>query len=99
MILNGDNKYHPDGWLTVEEIANELKISKSIVYRLIHNGELKAVNLVDTGDGTAQKGHYRIKRKSLEQYLEQKKVTPMHQPHSRPRRPPPLLKVKNHLGL
>jgi excisionase family DNA binding protein len=30
-------------WLTVDEIAVELKISKSIVYRLIRNGELEAV--------------------------------------------------------
>ena len=30
-------------WLTVDEVAVELKISQSIVYRLIRNGELEAV--------------------------------------------------------
>ena len=48
-------------WLTVDEIAAELKISKSIVYRLIRNGELEAVDLVATNGKIARKGHYRIK--------------------------------------
>ena len=86
-------------WLTVEEVAQELKVSRSIVYRIIRNGDLEAVNIVDTQGKIAHKGHYRIKRRSLEQYLEQKKVKPMNQPSSRPRRQIPLLKVKNHLGL
>ncbi len=46
-------------WLTVDDIAAELRISKSIVYRLIRNGELEAVNLVDTNGKIARKGHYR----------------------------------------
>ena len=35
-------KSHSSDWLTVDEIAKELKISKSIVYRLIRQGELEA---------------------------------------------------------
>ena len=42
---------HRSDWLTVEEIAQELKLSKSIVYRLIRNGELEAVDLVAGDDG------------------------------------------------
>jgi len=34
-------------WLTVGEIASKLKVSKSIVYRLIRNGEIEAVDIVD----------------------------------------------------
>ena len=50
-------------WLTVEDIAQELKLSKSIVYRLIRNGELEAVDLVAGDEGkTPQKGHFRIRR-------------------------------------
>jgi len=86
-------------WLTVEEVADELKLSKSIVYRIIRNGDLEAVNLVETGSKIAQKGHYRIKRKSLDFYLEQKKVKSPHQKPSRSYRPSLLPKVKNHLGL
>lgn len=35
-------------WLTVNDIALELKVSKSIIYRLIRHGELEAVNIVET---------------------------------------------------
>jgi len=86
-------------WLTAEEIAAELKISKSVVYRLIRNGELEAVDLVDANGKIAQKGHYRITRSSLNQFLESKKVKPLSKQvkhSSRPRYQP---KVKNHLGL
>ena len=61
-------------WLTVEEIAHELKISKSIVYRLIRNCEIEAVNLADAGGRSPKKGHYRIRRSNLEKYLQQNVV-------------------------
>jgi excisionase family DNA binding protein len=58
-------------WLTVEDVAQELKISKSIVYRLIRNGELEAVDLVVGDEGKLpQKGHFRIRRSALDQFLE-----------------------------
>lgn len=85
--------------LTVTEIAKELKVSKSIVYRLIRHGELEAVDLVEINGEIPKKGHYRIKRSSLDQYLESKKVQPFPEiaiPKSRSQRFP---KVKNHLGL
>jgi hypothetical protein len=87
-------------WLTVDDVATELKISKSIVYRLIRHGELEAVDIVtvDNDDEITRKGHYRVKRSSLNQYLESKKVRPFPKQsnRSRSRRIP---KVKNHLGL
>ena len=85
-------------WMTVEEVARELKISKSIVYRIIRSGDLAAVDIVDTNGRVAQKGHYRVRRSSLDQHLELKRVRPIHQQTKRlrPRRYP---KVKNHLGL
>lgn len=85
-------------WLTVEDVAQELKISKSIVYRIIRSGELEAVDIVNTPGRVAGKGHYRIRRSSLNDYLHAKRVwpdSPTPQRH-RPRRYPP---VKNHLGL
>ena len=86
-------------WLTVDDIAKELKVSKSIVYRLIRRGELEAVDIVETNGEIAQKGHYRIKRSCLNQYLECKKVKPFpdisaYKSHSKH-----FPKVKNHLGL
>jgi excisionase family DNA binding protein len=86
-------------WLTVEEIAQELKLSKSIVYRLIRNGELEAVDLVVGEEGQiARKGHYRVKRSALNGYLEGRRVKPLPQKPARlPGRRFP--KVRNHLGL
>jgi len=85
-------------WLTVEEIAKELKVPKSIVYRLIRKGEIKAVDIVDSDGEVPKKGHYRIKRQNLNRYLESKTVKPFSSifSTSRSRYFP---KVKNHLGL
>ncbi|MFC1652867.1 helix-turn-helix domain-containing protein [Planctomycetota bacterium] len=98
-MLETTRKSHSSDWLTVDEIAQELRISKSIVYRLIRQGELDAVNIAVNDNGTASKGHYRIKRSALNKYLESKKVKtlPKQTWHtSRSRRFP---EVKNHLGL
>jgi len=86
-------------WLTVNEIASELKVSKTIVYRLIRSGELEAANIVENNNKIAQKGHYRIKRESLNQYLESKKVKPFPNQVTRTSHSRRLPKVKNHLGL
>ena len=93
------HRSHTSDWLTVEEIAAELKISKSIVYRLIRNGELEAVDLVNTNGKIARKGHYRITRSSLNQFLESKKVRPLPNQVTHPSRSRRVLKVKNFLRL
>ncbi len=98
-MLGTEGQSPVSDWLTVDDIAKELKISKTIVYRIIRKGELEAVNIVETNGKIAQRGHYRIKRSSLNQYLESKKVKPLpDNSHyiSRRRQYP---KVKNHLGL
>ncbi len=98
-MLETARRSYTSDWLTVDEIAAELKISKSIVYRLIRNGELEAVDLVDTNGKIARKGHYRIMRSSLNQFLESKKVRPLPNQVTHPSRSRRLPKVKNHLGL
>ncbi len=86
-------------WLTVEEVANELKISKNVVYGLIRNGELEAINIVNTNGKIAQRGHYRIERISLNRFIESKRIrVPSPQSSSRPKTAR-LPKVRNHLGL
>ena len=99
-MLESARRSSSSDWLTVDDIAQELKISKSIVYRLIRSGELEAVDLVVGEDcEIRRKGHYRIKRSALSHYLEAKKVKPLsnlaprHAPSQR------FQKVKNHLGL
>jgi excisionase family DNA binding protein len=98
VILENARKPPSSEWMTVEEVARELKVSKSIVYRIIRNGELSAVNIVDGNGRIARKGHYRVRRSSLDEYLTAKQVkSPQNQTaESRPRRYP---RVKNHLGL
>ena len=98
-MLDTARRSHSSDWLTVDDIAKELRISKSIVYRLIRQGELEAVNIVASENGIASKGHYRVKKSALNQYLASKKVKTLPEqtkPASRSRRFP---KVKNHLGL
>ncbi len=86
-------------WLTVDDIAKELKVSKSIVYRLIRHGELEAVDIVETNGEIAKKGHYRVKRSKLNQYLEHKKVKPFQNTATHITQSRRVPKVKNHLGL
>jgi len=98
-MLETARKPPASDWLTVGDIAKELKISKSIVYRLIHHGELEASDLVETNGEIAKKGHYRIRRSSLNQYLESKKVRPFPNQSAHRTRSRRFPKVKNHLGL
>ena len=90
-------RYPKPDWLTVDKIATELKVSKTIVYRLIRTGDLEAVNIVSKNGSVAKKGHYRIRRSDLNLYIESKRVRPFpEETKSCPRHFP---KVKNHLGL
>ncbi len=98
-MLQGARSCPESEWLTVGQVAEELKISTSIVYRLIRNGELEAVNIVDSNGRIAQRGHYRIKRSCLDRYLDVKKVRPTSCQIPRPPKVRPFAKVKNHLGL
>jgi excisionase family DNA binding protein len=98
-ILENARKLSDSEWMTVEEVASELKISKSVVYRLIRNGQIEAVDLVVGEDGgLPQKGHYRIRRSALYRYLEAKKVKTL--PEASRRQPSRRFpKAKNHLRL
>lgn len=90
---------HSAQWLTVDDVAAELKLSKSIVYRIIRNGEMTAINVVETAGRMAQKGHYRVKREWLDKYIDQKTVVKTPQQRNRPVRSRKMPTVKNYLGL
>ncbi len=98
-MLETVRKSRSSDWLTVDDIARELRISKSIVYRLIRQGELEAVDIAINDKGAACKGHYRIKKSALNQYLESKKVKALPKQAKRTSRSRRFPKVKNHLGL
>ncbi len=89
----------PDTWLTVDEVANKLKVSKSIIYRLVRNGELKAINLAENNSKPSQKGHYRIKQQDLNNFINTKTVAKLEKANKAKTRYQHLPKVKNHLGL
>jgi len=53
-----------DIYLTVEEIAKQLRVSPDTVRRWIREGRLPALDLV---------GQYRIRREDYERFLEQRR--------------------------
>jgi hypothetical protein len=97
-MLENARKSPDSEWMTIEEVASELKISRSIVYRIIRSGDLAAVDIVDSSGHVAKKGHPRIRRSSLKDYLELKRVKPP-QSQTMPSHPGRYPRVKNHLGL
>ena len=86
-------------WLTVEEIAKELKISKSIVYRLIRNGQLEAINIAENSSKIASRGLYRIHRIDFDKYIASSRVNTKATDTECSSRSRQFPKVKNHLGL
>lgn len=53
-----------DVYLTVEEIAKQLRVSQDTVRRWIREGRLPAIDLI---------GQYRIKREDYEKFLAQRR--------------------------
>jgi excisionase family DNA binding protein len=49
-------------FLTLDEVAEELSLTKSQVYAMVRDGELPAVKF-------GRKGHWRIERSRLEAYI------------------------------
>jgi excisionase family DNA binding protein len=98
-VLESARRASTSDWLTVEEIAEELRISKNVVYRLIRNGELEAINIVDTNGRVAQRGHYRINRADLQKYISTKRAKTFPIRSARGSRSRQFPKVRNHLGL
>jgi excisionase family DNA binding protein len=81
-------------WLSVEDVAKELHLSLSQVYLWINYGKLEAFNL---GVGKCR-AFYRIRRSSLEKFLEGKimNAQPQKTTTVRPKR---LAKIPNYLEL
>jgi excisionase family DNA binding protein len=52
----------PARFLTLDEVAEELAVTKAQIYAMVRSGELAAVKI-----GT--KGHWRVERVKLEEYM------------------------------
>lgn len=50
----------PEKWLTVDEVAAELRVSNMTVYRLIHAGELASITV---------RRQFRVTEKALDAYI------------------------------
>lgn len=55
-------------WLTVQDVAEELQVSRDTIDRLIGNGKLKAAPMT-TAEGDGIRRMYRIKSDWLEEFL------------------------------
>ena len=58
------NDTQPEVWLTIEEVAAELKVHIETVRRWVRKGELPALSL------GSRRGGYRIRRRDLEAFIE-----------------------------
>lgn len=60
-VLAGHDPRKPDPWMTIVEVAEELRTSKMTVHRLIHRGQIRHTKV---GRG------FRIRRSWLNQYVD-----------------------------
>ena len=49
-------------FITLEDVADELAITRSQVYAMVRDGELPAIKI-------GKKGHWRVERARLEEYI------------------------------
>ncbi len=54
-------------FITLEDVADELAITKSQVYAMVRDGELPAIKI-------GKKGHWRVERARLEEYIAAKYI-------------------------
>jgi excisionase family DNA binding protein len=54
-----------DGFLTVEEVADAMRVSKMTIYRLIKSGQLAAIQVGK---------NYRIRESDVDRYLSERSV-------------------------
>jgi hypothetical protein len=71
----------------------------SMLFQGLNPAQLALFWMLITKNSYNQKGHYRIKRKSLNEYLESKKVIPVVKQSKPKKATSNFPKVKNHLGL
>jgi excisionase family DNA binding protein len=75
-----------EDWLTVEEVAKALILSRDTVERLIGSGQLKAA-AIDTPKGRGRRSRHRVRRDWMEEFMQRAsaRTSPV-QPATRRRR-------------
>ena len=55
-------------WLTITEVADELKVSRDTIERLIGSGQMKAAS-IETPKGRGKRSRYRVRRDWMEDFM------------------------------
>ena len=76
--LRAEHARSPEDWLTVEEVAKALKLSRDTVERLIGSGQLRAA-AIETPRGRGKRNRHRVRRDWMEEFM-QKRITPRTSP-------------------
>lgn len=58
----------PREWLTIQEVADELRVSRDTIERLVLSGRLKATE-ISTGNGAGLRHRFRIRRDWINDFL------------------------------
>lgn len=53
--------------LTILEVCSKLNFSRKTIYKMIHSGELKAINV-----GTGKRTHFRVPMVEVKRWIDQK---------------------------
>lgn len=68
LLTDGLRQKSPEDWLTLEEVAQELKVSLDSIKRICATGKLRSAP-VETGSGTGKRFARRIQRRWLNEYM------------------------------
>jgi len=98
-IVAEADRVSEDDLLTVEEVAEKLRISTTHVYELIHNRELKVVNLAHQNGKVAQRGFYRVRQSQLRDFVRSRETNSIPADMKKTAAPRKKLKVRNYLEL
>ena len=84
-----DNQDHNSQWLTIQEVALRLHVSRDTVERWINTGNLRAVNVGGRLGKESRRSSWRVSAQSLEAFLEARaNRAPMPPPRIRRTRSP-----------
>jgi excisionase family DNA binding protein len=72
-------------WLTIEEVAEELRLSRDSIERLVGSGQMKAA-AIDTPRGKGRRSRFRIRREWIEEFMQTRVRPPAPPVHSIPHR-------------
>ena len=64
-----DQVKSPHDWLTIEEVAEELRLSRDSIERLVGSGQMKAA-AIDTPRGKGRRSRIRNRREWIDEFMQ-----------------------------